>query len=186
MKLIDTSIPDVKILEPTVFGDDRGFFQETWNAKVFGDLGLNLNFVQDNHSRSGKGILRGLHYQIIQPQGKLVRVTQGTVLDVAVDMRQWSKTYGEHVAIELSGESKRMLWIPAGFAHGFYVLSDSADFLYKCTEYYAPHHERSLLWNDPKLNINWGIGLGSQPILSKKDALGLPLSACETFSRVGF
>jgi dTDP-4-dehydrorhamnose 3,5-epimerase len=182
MNLIHTSIADVKILEPKVFGDERGFFQETWNAAVFEKLGLNVQFVQDNHSRSSQGILRGLHYQIVQPQGKLVRVTQGAVIDVAVDLRRSSKTFGQHVAVELNADNKRMMWVPPGFAHGFYVLSSSADFLYKCTEYYAPAYERSLLWNDPALGIDWQLVDGRAPTLSAKDAVGLPLSASETFA----
>ena len=138
MKVIDTAIPDVKILEPRVFGDERGFFLETWNSRTFAELGLDLTFVQDNHSRSAQGILRGLHYQIHQPQGKLVRVTSGTVFDVAVDLRQSSPTFGQWVGVELSATNHRMLWIPEGFAHGFYVMSESADFLYKCTALYGP------------------------------------------------
>lgn len=182
MKLIDTAIDAVKILEPKVFGDERGFFQETWNASLFKDLGLNLQFVQDNHSRSSQGILRGLHYQIQQPQGKLVRVTHGRVIDVAVDLRKSSPTFGKHVAVELSGENKRLLWVPPGFAHGFYVLSESADFLYKCTEYYAPQHERSLLWNDPALGIDWQLVGGVTPTLSAKDSQGKRLAESEVFA----
>lgn len=182
MNLINTSIDDVKIIEPKAFGDERGFFQETWNASTFANLGLKLEFVQDNHSRSTQGILRGLHYQIVQPQGKLVRVTHGAVIDVAVDLRRSSKTFGQHIAVELNAENKRILWVPPGFAHGFYVLSSSADFLYKCTEYYAPAHERSLQWNDPALGIDWKLVDGRAPTLSAKDASGVPFSASETFA----
>jgi dTDP-4-dehydrorhamnose 3,5-epimerase len=178
---IQTSIPDVFIVEAPVFGDERGFFQETWNSSKFDALGLPSEFVQDNQSRSSKGILRGLHFQIQHPQGKLVRVAHGKVLDVAVDLRKSSATFGKHVAIELSGENKRMLWIPPGFAHGFYVLSGPADFLYKCTDYYAPQFERSLLWNDPTLAINWQITGGDKPSLSEKDRAGKPLALCECF-----
>jgi dTDP-4-dehydrorhamnose 3,5-epimerase len=181
MKIIETAIADVKIIEPKVFGDERGFFQETWNADTFSKLGLNVSFVQDNHSRSSKGILRGLHFQLKQTQGKLVRVTHGAVLDVAVDIRRRSATFGKHVAVELSGENKRMLWVPPGFAHGFYVLSESADFLYKCTDYWAPAHERSLLWSDPALGIDWRLDKESAPQLSPKDVAGKPLSDCELF-----
>jgi dTDP-4-dehydrorhamnose 3,5-epimerase len=182
MKELATEIPDVKIIEPQVFGDARGFFLETWNEAVFSGLGLNVKFVQDNHSRSSRGILRGLHFQITQTQGKLVRVASGSVLDVAVDLRRSSATFGKHIAVELSGENKRMVWIPPGFAHGFYVRSDFADFIYKCTDYYAPVHERSLLWNDPALGIDWQLVDGLAPTLASKDAAGLPLAQCETFA----
>jgi dTDP-4-dehydrorhamnose 3,5-epimerase len=182
MKLVDTLIPDVKIVEPRVFGDERGFFQETWNEATFSALGLDLRFVQDNHSRSRQGILRGLHYQTRKPQGKLVRVTHGVVLDVAVDLRRSSATFGKHVAVELSGENKRMLWVPPGFAHGFYVLSESADFLYKCTELYAPQFEKTLIWNDPALGIDWRLINGVPPTLAAKDEAGLALALCETFA----
>ena len=182
MKVIDTSLPEVKIIEPKVFGDERGFFQESWNLETFRSLGLDLKFVQDNHSRSARGILRGLHYQIKNPQGKLVRVTHGAVIDVSVDMRRSSVNFGKHVVVELSGENKRMLWVPPGFAHGFYVLSESADFLYKCTDVYAPQFERSLLWNDPALGIDWPLIDGEAPTLSAKDAAGTPISEAESFS----
>jgi dTDP-4-dehydrorhamnose 3,5-epimerase len=181
MKIIDTTIADLKIIEPRVFGDERGFFLETWNANTFAGLGLDLKFVQDNHSRSAHGILRGLHYQIQNPQGKLVRVTSGQVYDVAVDLRAKSPTFGQHVGVVLSAENKRMFWVPPGFAHGFYVMSESADFVYKCTEYYTPEFERSLLWNDPSLKINWPIG-DSIPTLSAKDKAGLVLTNAEVFS----
>lgn len=182
MIMLDTGIEEVKILEPKVFGDERGFFQETWNASLFAQLGLDFQFVQDNHSRSSQGILRGLHYQIQKPQGKLVRVTHGRVIDIAVDLRKSSKTFGKHVAVELSGENKRLLWVPPGFAHGFYVLSGPADFLYKCTEFYAPQHERCLLWNDPALAIDWQLVNGEAPILSAKDAQGKFLADTEVFA----
>ncbi len=181
MKVIDTAIADVKILEPKVFGDARGFFVETWNENAFADLGLDIKFVQDNHSRSGKGILRGLHYQLQQTQGKLVRALHGTVYDVAVDLRKSSPTFGQHVGVILSDENKRMFWVPPGFAHGFVVLSESADFLYKCTDFYAPQFERSLLWNDPALGIDWQLN-GLAPQLSAKDKDGVPLAQCEVFA----
>jgi dTDP-4-dehydrorhamnose 3,5-epimerase len=179
--IIDTIIDDVKIIEPKIFGDARGFFLETWNAETFRKIGLDLNFVQDNHSRSSKGILRGLHYQIDRPQGKLVRVSHGSVIDIAVDLRRSSATFGQHVAIELSEENKRMLWIPPGFAHGFLVRSASADFIYKCTELYAPAQERCLLWSDPELAIDWKLDPGQRPELSGKDQNGLLLKDIETF-----
>jgi dTDP-4-dehydrorhamnose 3,5-epimerase len=181
MKVIDTAIADVKIIEPKVFGDERGFFLETWNDAVFSKAGLNIKFVQDNHSRSSKGILRGLHYQLQQTQGKLVRALHGTVYDVAVDLRKSSATFGQHVGVILSEENKRLFWVPPGFAHGFVVLSESADFLYKCTDLYAPQYERSLLWNDPALGIDWQLS-GAEPILSAKDKAGVPLAACEVFA----
>lgn len=172
MKVIPTHIPDVKIIEPAVFGDARGFFMETWNSETFASLGLNLTFVQDNHSRSTQGILRGLHYQIQQAQGKLVRVTSGAVFDVAVDLRQASPTFRQWVGVELSAENHRMLWVPPGFAHGFYVLSESADFLYKCTELYAPQYDRCLRWDDPSVGVQWPLVKGEMPLLSAKDAAG--------------
>ncbi|HQA11251.1 dTDP-4-dehydrorhamnose 3,5-epimerase [Zoogloea sp.] len=182
MKVIPTAIPDLLILEPKVFGDARGFFMESYNAKVFHDAtGLSPNFVQDNHSRSGKGVLRGLHYQIEQAQGKLVRVTRGAVFDVAVDLRQSSPTFGQWVGIELSEENNRQFWIPPGFAHGFLVTSDSADFLYKTTDYYAPQFERSLAWNDPTVGVAWPLE-GTTPLLSAKDLAGKPLAECEKFA----
>lgn len=173
MNIIDTKISDVKIIEPKVFGDDRGFFMETWSQKKFEELVSPRNFVQDNHSKSLKGILRGLHYQTENTQGKLVRVVQGEVYDVAVDMRQSSATFGQWVGVILSAENKRQLWVPEGFAHGFYVTSDSAEFVYKCTDYYNPSFEHSLLWNDIAINIHWPIPDGEQPVLSEKDKSGL-------------
>lgn len=173
MNIIDTKIPDVKIIEPKVFGDDRGFFMETWNQQKFEELVCPRQFVQDNHSRSLKGILRGLHYQTENTQGKLVRVVEGEVYDVAVDMRQSSPTFGQWVGVILSAENKRQLWVPEGFAHGFYVTSTSAEFVYKCTDYYNPSFEHSLLWNDSSINVEWPIPAGITPILSDKDKSGL-------------
>ena len=173
MNCIDTEIPDVKILQPKVFGDERGFFMETFRNDWFRQNIADVTFVQDNHSKSSAGILRGLHYQRLNTQGKLVRVTSGEVYDVAVDMRKSSPTYGQHVGIVLSGENKRQLWVPEGFAHGFYVISESAEFVYKCTDYYAPEHEVSLLWNDPALNIQWPLVDGKSPLLAAKDEAGL-------------
>ena len=169
MKVIDTRIPDVKIIEPSVFGDERGFFMETWNQAKFEELvtGEPTTFVQDNHSKSKKGILRGLHYQTENTQGKLVRVVSGEVFDVAVDIRKGSPTFGQWVGEYLSAENKRQLWVPKGFAHGFYVTSDEAEFVYKCTDYYNPEAENSILWNDDALSIQWPINIG--PLLSGKD-----------------
>lgn len=181
MNVIPTSLKDVFILEPKLFGDARGFFMESYNARTTRDaLGITQDFVQDNHSRSAKNILRGLHYQIHNPQGKLVRVVSGTVYDVAVDLRKTSPTFGQWTGVELSEDNHRQFWIPEGFAHGFVVLSESADFLYKTTSYYAPEHERCILWNDPTLAIDWPIQ--DQPILSAKDAKGLLFNQAETFA----
>ena len=184
MNVIQTAIPDLLILEPKVFGDARGFFMESFNAKAFqAATGLDVNFVQDNHSRSAKGVLRGLHYQIEQAQGKLVRVVRGNVFDVAVDLRKSSATFGQWVGVELSEENNRQFWIPPGFAHGFLVTSDSADFLYKTTDYYAPQFERSLAWNDPTVGVEWPLHLlDGAPLLSAKDVAGKPLAECETFA----
>jgi len=174
VKVIKTGIPDLLIIEPTVFGDQRGFFFESYNQKIFQEkTGLDINFVQDNHSLSVKNVLRGLHYQVKQPQGKLVRVVAGEVYDVAVDIRKDSATFGEWEGIHLSAENKKMFWVPAGFAHGFLVLSDTAEFLYKTTDYYAPEHERCIAWNDESLKIVWPID--GQPELSEKDKLGIKL-----------
>ncbi|MFT6901215.1 MAG: dTDP-4-dehydrorhamnose 3,5-epimerase [Colwellia sp.] len=181
MNIIETSISDVKIIEPKVFGDERGFFLETFRDDWFKEHIADVSFVQDNHSKSSHGILRGLHYQLTQTQGKLVRVTAGEVYDVAVDMRKNSPTFGQHVGVVLSGENKRQLWVPAGFAHGFYVMSDSAEFVYKCTDYYAPQHEVSLLWNDPALAIQWPLVADIPPNLSAKDGIGLLLKQAPTF-----
>lgn len=180
MTVIATAIPEVLIIEPKVFGDARGFFFESYNAAQFTrETGLQLDFVQDNHSKSAKGVLRGLHYQIVQPQGKLVRVVSGEVFDVAVDIRKSSPTFGKWVGVHLSGENFRQLWVPPGFAHGFVVLSETAEFLYKTTDYYAPAHERCIAWNDPTLAIEWPIDFA--PSLSAKDAAGLVLAQAETF-----
>jgi dTDP-4-dehydrorhamnose 3,5-epimerase len=173
MKYVDTAIRDVKIIEPCVFGDERGFFMETFRVDEFNQHCAARSFVQENHSKSGHGILRGLHYQLKNTQGKLVRVISGEVYDVAVDMRKSSPTFGQHVGVVLSAENKRQLWVPEGFAHGFYVMSESAEFVYKCTDYYAPEHEVSLLWNDPSLAIDWPLINGVSPSLSSKDQIGL-------------
>jgi len=180
MNFIVTDIPDVILLEPQVFGDKRGFFMETWQQKEFEENVAPVKFVQDNHSKSAHGILRGLHYQIKHPQGKLVRVVQGSVFDVAVDMRKNSPTFGQWVGYELSESNKRMLWLPPGFAHGFYVMSKTAEFVYKCTDYYAPEFERSLLWNDPTIGIDWPTN-GQTPLLSEKDAKGDLFGDADTF-----
>jgi dTDP-4-dehydrorhamnose 3,5-epimerase len=180
MKVIETSIPDLLIIEPKVFGDERGFFYESFNAAAFeAATGLKRQFVQDNHSKSQRGVLRGLHYQIQQPQGKLVRVVAGEVFDVAVDLRKSSPSFGRWFGTHLSAQNQRQLWIPEGFAHGFVVLSESAEFLYKTTDYYAPEHERSLLWNDPELGIEWPFD--EPPQLSAKDQAGKRLSDAELF-----
>ena len=182
MKATRLAIPDVVLIEPRVFGDERGFFMESFNQRAFNEAtGTDHPFVQDNHSRSSRGVLRGLHYQIRQPQGKLVRVTSGAVFDVAVDLRKSSPTFGQWVGAELSADNHRQLWVPPGFAHGFLVLSNSADFLYKTTDYYAPEHERSLAWNDPDLAIAWP-EVGAAPTLSAKDAVAPSLARAETFA----
>jgi len=175
MKVIDTAIPDVKLLEPRVFGDDRGFFLESWNASVFAELGIEARFVQDNHSRSQKGVLRGLHYQSRKPQGKLVRVTAGRVFDVAVDIRPSSVTFGRWTGAELSAQNKHMLWIPPGLAHGFLCLEDGTDFLYKCTDVYDPEFEHTLMWDDADVGIEWPLE-GIEPVLSQKDMRGVGLA----------
>jgi dTDP-4-dehydrorhamnose 3,5-epimerase len=179
MKLTKTKIPEVLVLEPQVFGDERGFFLESYNAKSFEKFGLKRVFVQDNHSRSARNVLRGLHYQLGQPQGKLVRVVSGAIWDVAVDIRRSSPSFGQWVGVELSAENKRIFWVPEGFAHGFVVTSDSADVLYKATDFYAPSCERSILWNDPELAIEWP--LSGEPLLSQKDRAGQVLSQAEVF-----
>jgi dTDP-4-dehydrorhamnose 3,5-epimerase len=181
MKVTHTDIPDVLTVEPHVFDDERGFFFESWNARKFASLiGIDIQFVQDNHSNSKRGVLRGLHYQIQQPQGKLVRVVRGSVFDVAVDLRRSSPTFGRWVGTELSERNRRQMWIPAGFAHGFVVLSEDADFLYKVTDYYAPEHERCLIWNDPQVKIDWP--LQREPVLNATDRMGLPLHRAEVFA----
>lgn len=180
MKVTPIALPDVLVIEPKVFGDDRGFFFESFNLNTFRELtGLDVNFVQDNHSKSAKGVLRGLHYQIQQPQGKLVRVVQGDVFDVAVDLRKGSKTFGRWVGIHLSAENKKQFWVPAGFAHGFVVLSETAEFLYKTTDYYAPQFERCIRWNDLDLAISWP--LSDEPLLSAKDSNGTAFRDAEVF-----
>ena len=179
MKVQPTQIAGVLIVEPDVFGDDRGFFLESFNERAMREIGIDAHFVQDNHSRSQRNVLRGLHYQIHQPQGKLVRVVRGTVFDVAVDLRRGSPSFGKWVGAELSAENKRLIWLPPGMAHGFVALSDSADFLYKATDYYAPQFERTILWNDPDLGIAWP--LAGEPVLSAKDAAGLPFREAEVF-----
>ncbi len=181
MNVVDTALPGVKLIEPRVFGDDRGFFMETWNVRAFAEAGLDLAFVQDNHSRSARHVLRGLHFQIANPQGKLVRVTAGAVFDVAIDLRRSSPDFGRWVGYELSEANKRMLWVPPGFGHGFVVLSESADFLYKCTALYDPAAERAVRWDDPVLGIDWHLG-GATPILSAKDAAAPLLANAEVFA----
>jgi dTDP-4-dehydrorhamnose 3,5-epimerase len=180
MEIIATQHPEVLLLRPKVFGDARGFFFESYNRKTFAELGIDVEFVQDNHSRSAQGVLRGLHYQISQPQGKLVRVAAGEVFDVAVDLRRSSPHFGRVATMRLSADTHDMAWIPPGFAHGFLVLSEYAEFLYKTTDYYAPAFERCLQWNDPALNIDWP--LDGAPLLSAKDQAGLPLDQCEVFA----
>src|SRR5262249_23289506 len=181
MNVIRTAIPDVLILEPPVFADERGFFLESWNARAFrAEVGSDVGFVQDNHSRSRRGVLRGLHYQVVQPQGKLVRVVRGRVFDAAVDLRRSSATFGRWVGVELSGDDHRQVFVPPGFAHGFLVLSDEADVLYKTTDYYAPQHERCLIWNDPGVGIDWP--LAGEPLLAAKDRAGRRLNEADTFA----
>jgi dTDP-4-dehydrorhamnose 3,5-epimerase len=180
MQVLKTTIPEVLIFEPRVFGDERGFFFESFNQKVFNEAtGLSPDFVQDNHSRSAKGVLRGLHYQVQQAQGKLVRVSAGEVFDVAVDLRRGSATFGQWVGAHLSAENKRQMWVPEGFAHGFLVLSECAEFLYKTTDFYAPQYERCIRWDDPKIGIAWPVQ--GQPTLSAKDQQGKPLQEAELF-----
>jgi dTDP-4-dehydrorhamnose 3,5-epimerase len=182
MEVVETRIPDVKLIKPKVFGDERGFFMETWNVMAFKEAGIDVDFVQDNHSRSGKNTLRGLHYQIRQPQGKLVRCTQGEVFDVAVDLRRSSPTFGEWVGEILSEENRYQLWVPPGFAHGFLVLTEMADFQYKCTDFYAPEHERSIHWADSTIGIDWPLQLqGLAPLISRKDSEGVSLKDAEVY-----
>ncbi|MEE4206990.1 MAG: dTDP-4-dehydrorhamnose 3,5-epimerase [Erythrobacter sp.] len=181
MKALATAIPGPLILEPRVFGDERGFFMETWNEGVFRDLGLDLSFVQDNHSLSQRGVLRGLHFQNPGPQGKLVRVARGRVFDVAVDLRRSSEHFGKWVGVELSAENKRMFWVPEGFAHGFLTLTDDTDFLYKCTAPYAPQYEHTLAWDDPQVGIDWPLS-GIEPVVSQKDAKGISLGEVTAFA----
>jgi len=179
MKFIPLDIPEVVLIEPRVFGDERGFFMETWNQKLFAENGIDVEFVQDNHSKSSKGILRGLHYQLQQTQGKLVRVASGKVFDVAVDIRRSSPTFGQHVSAVLSAANKNMLWVPPGFAHGFFSMEDDTEFLYKCTDFYAPEHECSVLWNDAELGIEWPLD-NIEPQLSEKDRNAVAFKDAET------
>jgi len=181
MNVIPMALADMLMFQPTVFGDDRGFFMETFREEWFSDLGIEAKFVQDNHSLSAKGVLRGLHYQIKRPQGKLVRVTRGEVFDVAVDLRQSSPTFGQSAGAYLSAKNRNMFWIPPGFAHGFLVLSDYAEFSYKCTDYYAPEYDRSLLWNDPALQIEWPLADIGAPLLSPQDQNAVPFLQAETY-----
>ncbi len=181
MKVIATGLPDVLVFEPSLFGDHRGYFMETWRADVFAAAGLTLPFVQDNQSSSRQGVLRGLHYQIRQPQGKLVRVISGRVFDVAVDLRRSSPAFGQWTGVELSAENRRLFWVPPGFGHGFYVLSEQAEFVYKCTDYYAPEHERALRWDDPAVGIVWPLVPGVETVLSDKDRAGLALGEAQVF-----
>lgn len=180
MRCVPTRIADVVVIEHDVHADDRGYFLETWQAEQFASNGIDARFVQDNFSRSTGGVLRGLHYQIQQPQGKLVRVSRGAVFDVAVDLRRSSSTFGQWVGAELSEENRHSIWVPPGFAHGFLVLGDGADFVYRCTDYYAPEHERTILWNDPEIGIEWP-DVGASPVISDKDATGVALKDAETY-----
>ncbi|HEX8216985.1 MAG TPA: dTDP-4-dehydrorhamnose 3,5-epimerase [Allosphingosinicella sp.] len=180
MNVLDTGLSEVKLIEPKVFGDERGFFVESWNARSFAEAGIDAAFVQDNHSRSAAGVLRGLHYQLERPQGKLVRVVSGRAFDVAVDIRRSSPRFGRWTGVELSAENKRLLWVPPGFAHGFLALEDGTDFLYKCTEFYAPEHDRSILWSDPRIAIEWPLA-GAAPSLSAKDRAAPLLAEAEVY-----
>jgi len=182
VKVFDTALPGVKLIEPRVFGDDRGFFLESWNARTFAAAGIDAGFVQDNHSQSAKGVLRGLHYQIRSPQGKLVRVVSGAVFDVAVDLRRSSETFGRWVGYELSADNKRQAWIPPGFAHGFLSLREGTELLYKCTDFYSAEAERSLIWNDPDIAIAWPLNGMAKPLLSDKDAAAKTLAEIEVFA----
>jgi dTDP-4-dehydrorhamnose 3,5-epimerase len=181
MKVTQTDLPGVLVCEPRVFGDQRGYFMETWRADSFAQAGLTLPFVQDNQSSSRQGVLRGIHYQVRQPQGKLVRVISGRVFDVAVDLRRSSLAFGRWTGVELSAENRRQFWVPPGFGHAFYVLSEQAEFVYKCTDYYAPEHERSLRWDDPAVGIAWPLVPGVPLVLSDKDRAGLPLAEAQVF-----
>jgi dTDP-4-dehydrorhamnose 3,5-epimerase len=183
LKVVPTSLPEVLILEPKVFGDERGFFMESWNARTFREAaGVNVEFVQDNHSRSAKNVLRGIHYQVVKPQGKLVRVVSGAVFDVAVDLRKSSPNFGKWAGVELSAENKRQLWVPPGFGHAFLVLSEYADFLYKTTEYWIKEHDRSLRWDDQTVGIRWPLAAGATPVLAGKDAAAPGLAIAEVYS----
>ena len=180
MQVTPTALPDVLLVEPRVFGDDRGFFYESWNRRAFAAAGIDVDFVQDNHSRSRRGVLRGLHYQVERAQGKLVRAVAGEVFDVVVDLRRSSPAFGRSLGVVLSAANRRMLWVPPGFAHGFLVLSEDAEFLYKTTDYWFPEHERTLLWSDPALAIDWP--LAGPPVLAAKDAAGTPLAGADTYA----
>ena len=180
MQVTPTALPDVLLVEPRVFGDDRGFFYESWNRRAFAAAGIDVDFVQDNHSRSRRGVLRGLHYQVERAQGKLVRAVAGEVFDVVVDLRRSSPAFGRSLGMVLSAANRRMLWVPPGFAHGFLVLSEDAEFLYKTTDYWFPEHERTLLWSDPALAIDWP--LAGPPVLAAKDAAGTPLAGADTYA----
>lgn len=182
MKVLDTTLADAKLIEPRVFGDDRGFFLETWSERAFADAGLDLSFVQDNHSRSSKGVLRGMHYQIEHAQGKLVRVVNGAVYDAIVDLRRGSPTFGKCEGFHLTAANKRMLWVPPGFAHGFLCLEDGTDFVYKCTDIYSPQHERSLLWSDPTVAIDWPLDGIDEPLVHPKDMAGTLFHDADTFA----
>ncbi len=182
MKVLDTTLADAKLIEPRVFGDDRGFFLETWSERAFADAGLDLSFVQDNHSRSSKGVLRGMHYQIEHAQGKLVRVVNGAVYDAIVDLRRGSPTFGKWEGFHLTATNKRMLWVPPGFAHGFLCLEDGTDFLYKCTDIYSPQHERSLLWSDPTVAIDWPLDGIDEPLVHPKDMAGTLFHDADIFA----
>ena len=182
MKFTPTDIPDVVIVEPQVFGDERGFFMETWQAEKFQAAGITANFVQDNHSRSSQWVLRGMHYQLGRPQGKLVRVLLGAIYDVCVDLRRSSPTFGRWVGVELSADNRRQLWVPEGFAHGFLALSDRVEITYKCTDYWAKDEERSLIWNDPDLAIDWPLPAGIEPVQSEKDAQGRRFADLDVFA----
>lgn len=182
MKIIETDIPDLKVIEPRVFSDDRGYFLETWNAQGFAQAGLNWTFVQDNQSKSHRNVLRGLHYQIQSPQAKLVRVVTGAIFDVAVDLRRGSPTFGRWAGVELSETNHRMMLVPIGFAHGFLSLTDDTQLVYKCTDFYAAPHERTIMWNDPDLAIAWPLAAGEQPIVSSKDAMGRRLKEADLFA----
>jgi dTDP-4-dehydrorhamnose 3,5-epimerase len=182
MEFIQTKLPGVVLIKPKRFGDDRGWFAETWQQQKFRDAGIDAEFVQDNHSHSVRHTLRGIHYQIQQPQGKLVRVVQGAAFDVAVDIRKSSPHFGQWVGYELNADNNQMLWVPPGFAHGYLTLSERVDFLYKCTDYYAPQHDRGIRWNDPAIGVEWPLPAGAQPILSGKDAIAPMLAAAEHYA----
>lgn len=182
MKVLDTRLDGVKIIEPETYGDERGFFLESWNARKFADAGIDQQFVQDNHSRSARGVLRGLHYQVGRPQGKLVRVVSGRVFDVAVDIRRSSPSFGRWVGVELSARNKRMFWIPPGFAHGFLSLEEQTDFLYKCTDFYSPENERTILWSDPAIGIEWPEISRGEIRVSSKDEVGITLAMAEVYT----